>query len=398
MSTRRLATFAFAIFAMLLAAVPGGAGAQGSGATGGTIALTNWLCRQATTDPYAECQDAGSQNGPITITGPVNLSTEAASIHGVSWVWGEEEPLPFGTYFLQTGAYTPPAGYHIDNVVGSFGGTEIGWSFIIDEANPNALLALTLVQDEPTTDPDADSDSDGLTDAEEAELGTDPNNHDTDGDGYFDLAEVHYGSDPLDPASVPTGPETENSVTINKLTCPAGYEGNDFAGDCDEGPAGIEFTIGLDASEFGKSGETDANGVVSFDGLGEGAYTITEHDGGDLAASQVFCAQPGAPEPMQIRRPDAATVGIDLGLGNEVTCTWYNIPAAAGDDTDEPKDDDAPAPTPAPAKPVKALPSTGSGTSSSTGSGEPAFFILAVLAVAMTAGGLVSVARARRSA
>ncbi len=395
MLTRRIATFAFALFAMLLAAVPNGAGAQGGGATGGTIALTNWLCSQPTTDPYAECQDAGSQNGPITFTGPVELSTEAASVHGVSWVWGEEEPLPFGTYFLQTGAYTPPAGYHLDNVVGSLGGTEIGWSVVIDEANPNALLALTLVQDESTTDPDTDSDSDGLTDAEEAELGTDPNDHDSDDDGYFDLGEVHFGSDPLDPASIPTGPETENSVTINKLTCPAGYEGNDFAGDCDA-TAGIEFTIGLDASEFGMSGETDANGVVSFDGLGEGSYTITEHDAGGLAASQVFCAQPGAPEPMQIRRPDAATVGIDLGLGNEVTCDWYNVPADAGDDTEEPKDDDTKAPTVA--QPVKALPSTGAGAADLNDDGEMPFFILAALAVAMTAGGLISVTRLRKRA
>ncbi|MDP9356038.1 MAG: SpaA isopeptide-forming pilin-related protein [Chloroflexota bacterium] len=396
MLTRRIATFVFAIFAMLLAAVPGGAGAQGDGATGGTIALTIWLCNEPTTDPYSECQDAGSQNGPITFAGPVELSTEAASIHGVSWVWGEEEPLPLGTYFLQTGAFTPPAGYHIDNVVGSLGGTEIGWSVVLDAANPNALLALTLVQDEVTTDPNADSDSDGLTDAEEAELGTDPNNHDTDGDGYFDLGEVNFGSDPLDPAAIPTGPQTENTVTINKLLCPAGYEGNDFVGDCDETPAGIEFTIGLDASEFGMSGETDANGVVSFEGLGEGSYTITERDADDLAASQVFCAQPGAPEPMQIRRPNAATVGIDLGLGNEVTCTWYNIPADDTGDTDEPKDDDTKTPTPA--KPVKALPSTGSGSATTENGGETTFFILAALAVAMTAGGLISIARARHRA
>ncbi len=98
---------------------------------------------------------------------------------------------------------------------------------------------------------------------------------------------------------------------------------------------------------------------------------------------------------MQIRRPNAATVGIDLGLGNEVTCTWYNIPADDTGDTDEPKDDDTKTPTPA--KPVKALPSTGSGTSTENG-GETTFFILAALAVAMTAGGLISVARARHRA
>lgn len=45
-----------------------------------------------------------------------------------------------------------------------------------------------------------DSDGDGLTDAEELALGTDPNNPDTDGDGLTDFEEVRvYGTDPLNP-------------------------------------------------------------------------------------------------------------------------------------------------------------------------------------------------------
>ena len=43
-----------------------------------------------------------------------------------------------------------------------------------------------------------DSDGDGLTDAEEAELGTDPDNADSDGDLYSDYDEVELGTDPLD--------------------------------------------------------------------------------------------------------------------------------------------------------------------------------------------------------
>lgn len=50
--------------------------------------------------------------------------------------------------------------------------------------------------------PVGDSDGDGLSDEEEADLGTDPNNPDTDGDGVTDGAEVDCGSDPLDPDSV----------------------------------------------------------------------------------------------------------------------------------------------------------------------------------------------------
>ena len=46
---------------------------------------------------------------------------------------------------------------------------------------------------------DVDSDGDGLTDAEEEALGTDPNNPDSDGDGILDGDEVTLGTDPTVP-------------------------------------------------------------------------------------------------------------------------------------------------------------------------------------------------------
>ena len=43
---------------------------------------------------------------------------------------------------------------------------------------------------------DIDGDGDGLTDSEEALLGTDPNNPDTDGDGITDAEEINQGTNP----------------------------------------------------------------------------------------------------------------------------------------------------------------------------------------------------------
>jgi hypothetical protein len=53
--------------------------------------------------------------------------------------------------------------------------------------------------EEETGDPgENDDDEDGLTNNEEAELGTDPLKKDTDGDNYWDLWELDQGTDPLD--------------------------------------------------------------------------------------------------------------------------------------------------------------------------------------------------------
>lgn len=51
-----------------------------------------------------------------------------------------------------------------------------------------------------TCDVDQDNDGDGLSNAEEELLGTDPDNRDTDGDGFSDAFEQRNGADPNSPA------------------------------------------------------------------------------------------------------------------------------------------------------------------------------------------------------
>jgi hypothetical protein len=74
-------------------------------------------------------------------------------------------------------------------------GMNDGWE-LAHGFNPklNNLLAGPANQN-----PNADPDGDGLTNAEEEQLGTDPNNIDTDGDGVNDGDEDDQGSNPNDP-------------------------------------------------------------------------------------------------------------------------------------------------------------------------------------------------------
>ena len=58
-------------------------------------------------------------------------------------------------------------------------------------------IACVPTQAEVPLGSDMDSDEDGLSDAEEVGLGTDPDNADSDGDGFSNGDEIAQGADPL---------------------------------------------------------------------------------------------------------------------------------------------------------------------------------------------------------
>ncbi|HET6630642.1 MAG TPA: Calx-beta domain-containing protein [Woeseiaceae bacterium] len=73
---------------------------------------------------------------------------------------------------------------------------------------------------------DVDTDGDGLTDAQEAELGTDPNDADTDDDGFSDGDEVAAGTDPLDAGSFPDG-DADGDLVPDEVERSEGTDPND---------------------------------------------------------------------------------------------------------------------------------------------------------------------------
>ena len=65
----------------------------------------------------------------------------------------------------------------------------------------SALIGCTDSVSDTGLNAESDQDGDGLTDQQEADLGTDPNNVDSDGDGFADGDEVSAETDPTDPFS-----------------------------------------------------------------------------------------------------------------------------------------------------------------------------------------------------
>lgn len=100
--------------------------------------------------------------------------------------------------------------------------------YVITETDPTVFDSVT----EGVSDAEVDMDEDGLSNAVEVKIGTDPREKDTDSDNLIDSDELTYGTDPLNP-------DTDGDTILD----------------------GDEEEIGFDPTKF----DTDGNGVSDGD-------------------------------------------------------------------------------------------------------------------------------------
>ncbi len=240
------------------------------------------------------------------------------------------------------------------------------------------------------TDPLAfDTDGDGLGDGAELRQdgwGTDPTKIDTDGDGYNDGDELFvHGTDPKDPTSAPAE-VAGTTLIVDVRILPVAYDGNDYAGDS-EPLSGVSIDAMIPGSDYANGGLTDGNGRVVIGGLTEGNHIVTLGVPGDFAGFITFFGNETIPEPRQHENQNTNHPVVYVAPGETLYGTFYVIPVDA-------KGDENPAPAPQPQTPsqnptpVVALPNTGAGlTASSTGLTIPAVLIAAGSVFAMAAVG-----------
>ena len=115
----------------------------------------------------------------------------------------------------------------------------------------------------------SDADSDGLSDAEEGELGTDPNDEDTDRDGLSDGDEVELGTDPLEEDSDGDGATDGEEIELG--TDPLNAGGSD---DC----SGTTYGLG-ELTDIAEGDTWTVDGVTFVANSFEGSFWMQMDQG-----------------------------------------------------------------------------------------------------------------------
>ena len=157
-------------------------------------------------------------------------------------------------------------------------------------------------------DATVDSDGDGLTDAEEMDLGTDPNDPDSDGDGLNDGYEIDIGTDPNDPDSdddgIPDGTEIDIGTDPNDPN-DMGCAGDMASADTVARPADIIFLIDTSGSMGGEADAVEARinddlaGVLENNMVDYRIIMVADFppdDGGDASDPTLCIGPPLAPQ------------------------------------------------------------------------------------------------------
>jgi hypothetical protein len=173
--------------------------------------------------------------------------------------------------------------------------------------------------------------------------------------------------------------QESGSLIIGVARCPAGYTGENYAGDCTTPDVGIAFTIATPNTGNTETTTSRGDGLATFslapydlDPTGPDIVSVGEPVSatGEYA---VFCTKnDGEPLDFDYETIDVEPGGPLLGnsyafdTGDNIACEWYNIPVAGGSDAGQ-------------------LPRTGAG-SVTTGDSSQSRLLVSLVALLVLAG------------
>jgi hypothetical protein len=158
----------------------------------------------------------------------------------------------------------------------------------------------------------------------------------------YEYLDCYWYNIPRPRPVVTVDPNAPATLTIIKYTCPEEYDplvqGADPADDCDDLTDGIEFSVGGSNNQsISRQTGDDGDGTVTFDGLKPGSYLLTETFPENTENAFIWNCEsnyrvfdyPFAPF---ARIDHTGTIKISLVAGEELECTWFNVPTQPDDE------------------------------------------------------------------
>lgn len=127
--------------------------------------------------------------------------------------------------------------------------------------------------------------------------------------------------------NLPEDLRADSTLQIKKLICPPGQSSGFFEA-CFDDPLADTTFVANGPDGFEETQVTGENGIVRFENLGAGNYTITEFppDGVNTSLYVVVCTRDG--ENYDFTYDDSSGLRINLRIpaGETIACDWYNVP------------------------------------------------------------------------
>lgn len=221
---------------------------------------------------------------------------------------------------------TDPNDFDSDNDGLSDGAEVTGGSDPLDICDPNMSF--------PSCDPDGD----GLTNAQEQGLGTNPGNPDSDLDGIDDGDEVTIASNPLDACSPNMNSalcDADGDGLLSSTENTLGTNPNNPDTDGDGLSDGTEFTNGTDPLDICDPLETDISCDPDHDGLNNGNESLHGTDPNDSDTDGDFISDNvevnNGTNPLDVCDPNANSIQCLASINGEHS---VNIPSGFSPDGD----------------------------------------------------------------
>jgi hypothetical protein len=137
------------------------------------------------------------------------------------------------------------------------------------------------------------------------------------------------------------------SMLVRAYLCPQDYAGPNWGLDCEPLPD-VDASVYLDASEYGFTSKTDANGEAFFADLGVGEFVVELGVPGDFAGFYSLCGEIEGTEPSAIEGENTNRLIVAIGDGKQMWCSFYVSPVDSRGEVS--------------GEPVEQLPTTGVGS------------------------------------